>query len=250
MQAKCLSAFTLIELLVVIAIIALLVSILLPSLNTAKELAKKAVCMSNFRNISTGVNLYAQDESGRVPPAVAWWGDAGISDKQIFSNKWSLPVLIGEYVGVGAVAPQANANPFLCPSLSGWADTYKPGGISANYNGSYAREYFNGTVWNMRSSSGAMVDGRIRGKDIASVFQASLALISCDRAGMHCDYNSDNTPKGDPIVAAYLDGHAEAICTGRPNGTLPFYVDCEAEWMGWYQAEPYGYTLVYPGYTD
>jgi prepilin-type N-terminal cleavage/methylation domain-containing protein len=61
-------AFTLIELLVVIAIIALLVSILLPSLNRAKELAKAAICMSNARSLGTAFHIYAQEYSGYVPP--------------------------------------------------------------------------------------------------------------------------------------------------------------------------------------
>ncbi|MBU0640393.1 MAG: DUF1559 domain-containing protein [Planctomycetes bacterium] len=52
-------AFTLIELLVVMAIIALLISILLPSLHGAKEQAKRAQCLSNLKNIGTGVHAYA-----------------------------------------------------------------------------------------------------------------------------------------------------------------------------------------------
>ena len=57
-------AFTLIELLVVVAIISLLVSILLPSLQKAKELAKVAVCGSQLANISVGGGLYGADYDG------------------------------------------------------------------------------------------------------------------------------------------------------------------------------------------
>lgn len=53
--------FTLIELLVVIAIISLLVSILLPSLKRAKELARQALCLSNQRSVGLGVALYVEE---------------------------------------------------------------------------------------------------------------------------------------------------------------------------------------------
>jgi prepilin-type N-terminal cleavage/methylation domain-containing protein/prepilin-type processing-associated H-X9-DG protein len=53
-------AFTLIELLVVVAIIALLISILLPSLNSARDSAKRVVCASNLHQVGLGFVYYAQ----------------------------------------------------------------------------------------------------------------------------------------------------------------------------------------------
>ena len=59
--------FTLIELLVVVAIIALLVSILLPSLARARQQAKTVLCMSNARQIALAMHYYAQDYDGQFP---------------------------------------------------------------------------------------------------------------------------------------------------------------------------------------
>ena len=60
-------AFTLIELLVVISIIALLLSILMPSLGKAKELSRRVVCASNLHQMAFGLQLYCEDNNGRVP---------------------------------------------------------------------------------------------------------------------------------------------------------------------------------------
>lgn len=60
-------AFTLVELLVVISIIALLISILLPSLNKARNQAKSAVCLSNLKRIGLQGAMYVTD-NGTFPP--------------------------------------------------------------------------------------------------------------------------------------------------------------------------------------
>jgi prepilin-type N-terminal cleavage/methylation domain-containing protein/prepilin-type processing-associated H-X9-DG protein len=60
--------FTLIELLVVVAIIALLVSILLPSLSAAKGMAKRTVCETNLRGIGLATQYY-MDANNYFPPA-------------------------------------------------------------------------------------------------------------------------------------------------------------------------------------
>jgi prepilin-type N-terminal cleavage/methylation domain-containing protein/prepilin-type processing-associated H-X9-DG protein len=66
--------FTLIELLVVIAIIALLLSVLVPSLNKVKIQAQKVTCRSNIRQLCTGILLYAEQNGGEAPVTTVWNG--------------------------------------------------------------------------------------------------------------------------------------------------------------------------------
>ena len=59
-------AFTLIELLVVIAIIALLMAILIPTLNPAREQGKRAVCLNSCKQLTLAWILYADDNDNRI----------------------------------------------------------------------------------------------------------------------------------------------------------------------------------------
>lgn len=88
-------AFTLIELLVVIAIIAILASMLLPSLSSAKQAGQRMACINNLKQIGYAHTMYASDNAGFFPPRTA-------------TNRW--PYLIYPYYH--------NAASLVCPTDS------------------------------------------------------------------------------------------------------------------------------------
>jgi prepilin-type N-terminal cleavage/methylation domain-containing protein len=93
-------AFTLVELLVVIGIIALLISILLPALNRAREHAKTAQCLSNLRQIGQAHAMYVADHKGVIIP-----GDVRQAGLRL--DVWATILVRGKYLG----APDMRRDP-------------------------------------------------------------------------------------------------------------------------------------------
>jgi prepilin-type N-terminal cleavage/methylation domain-containing protein/prepilin-type processing-associated H-X9-DG protein len=112
-----LRGFTLVELLVVIGIIAVLISILLPSLARARQYANSIACASSIRQIGQGLLFYANDHKGKLPMG----GNGGKPvDGEGWLNQWGAQVTMA--MGVDLIPD---------PNGTGYADY-------GNFRGNYS----------------------------------------------------------------------------------------------------------------
>ncbi len=114
-RGKVRGAFTLIELLVVIGIIAVLIAILLPSLNAARRQAQTVACLANLRSVGLAFQLYGNDNRGLIIPTFGWDGDK--------ADHWSTILVNGKYLpnphiaDSGTASSVAPASVLICPAL-------------------------------------------------------------------------------------------------------------------------------------
>src|SRR5438045_2198791 len=86
--------FTLVELLVVIGIIALLISLLLPALNRARQAAVQTQCMSTHRQLMLAMNMYTAQNRGWAPR----WSRAADPPNSTFTTYWYHKDALGQFV--------------------------------------------------------------------------------------------------------------------------------------------------------
>lgn len=152
-------SFTLIELLVVIAIIAILASILMPALSSARERARLSTCTSNLKELGTALSNYSQDfedfivpshpcfasASGQSGYGVNSWPTMLVYKKYLSSSNYSVPV---KGLIVGTRKP---AGVFRCPSITGEFQSKNTVSNAAGTS-NYGMGYFVGT-WSSNSET-------------------------------------------------------------------------------------------------
>jgi prepilin-type N-terminal cleavage/methylation domain-containing protein len=235
------AAFTLIELLVVVAIIALLIAILLPSLNKARDMAKRSVCAANLRAVSQATKIYATQWSDLIPATSS------------FTGGWLW-----------------DESPLWCDLLLMTNPSYAPDGSDALNARSIRKMLFcptneaqnNDQLWNFSSyrvlgyaflndrGSGDLTDDvdmlnyvRPQGMKFVRKYGASSRADALIEYAVDANLSTDNPPTNWSLIQGGWTGgkHSSAHLKGTaPAGQNTACLDGHVEWRTWVQAKNTG----------
>jgi prepilin-type N-terminal cleavage/methylation domain-containing protein len=209
MRSRSSRAFTLIELLVVIAIIAILAAILFPVFAQAREAARSTACLSNMRQIATGVQMYVQDYDETL--FFRSGGDSALTRANVATSgnalKWWNQVM--PYI--------RNGNLFRCPSDGGPTPS-----VDVNGNLTIPRSY--------------IANAAVEALSLAQVVSPSDTLVITEKwdrnaAGAAITDSWIEPFAGDFALDPARPGYAFKVADRHHHGINCAFVDGHARWL-------------------
>ena len=210
------SAFTLIELLIVIGIIGVLIALIAPSLEKARERGRLAACGENLHQIGIGLNVYAGEFNNYLPLGSSSLSPLGRAWSSLGSNQ----VWIGadqQYTGLGLLTSSFLKDPRMlaCPSDNDpSARTTLTAGLgktTSDLYGSYTFRQFDQTN-----------SARISTPGTNSLGNPARAIVFDWQSSGPAPYQRNSHDFNEYLNILYIDGHVQGF---EQEGDLATTVD-------------------------